>query len=354
MPGTFKPDSLTQQQSPLPLLLQQSTLTPAKPTAQLAGANFKHLDLLGLKPPHTKAAPPSRPQANKMTSVPPSAPTFMLADINQIVARAVQTALAETQRLQTILDPQEPPLVNNCPIVNLTFATVFQAQNVGYFDPNPSKKTVEIKDNHFIYYNVFSFTNQLQVKASNRDASKLRRNLNLCLLGKAKVWYTKWLPGPFQIGLRKNGNDVEEWCKALETEFKGLPAVFLEAYKKTRYIVGDVRRCMDLTDYVQTMILHVHGAEIPKNSYQLALVVYHYIDGLLFQDIQCSHKGTTVEDTIARICKLQDVWFDTYTGCQTNVAPAQHYQANPYLGIYENYPYASTQEPYGSRPHGNT
>ena len=71
--------------------------------------------------------------------------------------------------------------------MNLTPATAFRAQNIGYFDPDPSKEAIKIKDNHSIYYNVFNFTNQLQVKASNGDAGKLRKNLNLCLLGTAEV-----------------------------------------------------------------------------------------------------------------------------------------------------------------------
>ena len=83
-----------------------------------------------------------------MTSVPPSVPIFTLANIDQIVAQAVQTALAKAQRLQTIPDLQKPPPVDGCPIVNLTPATAFQAQNAGYFDPDPSKKAMEIKDNH--------------------------------------------------------------------------------------------------------------------------------------------------------------------------------------------------------------
>ena len=127
MPGTFEPDSPAQQQSLWPLPLQQSTSTPAKPTAQLAKADFKYLDPLVLKPSRSKVAPLSRPQAHKMTSVPPSVPSFTSADVNQIVARAVLIALAKAQRLQTISDLQEPPPVNNCPIVNLTSATAFQA-----------------------------------------------------------------------------------------------------------------------------------------------------------------------------------------------------------------------------------
>ena len=81
--------------------------------------------------------------------------------------------------------------------MNLTPATAFQAQDVGYFNLDPSKEAVKIKDNHSVYHNVFGFTNQLRVKALNGDTSKLHKNLDSCLLGKAKVWYTKRLPSPF-------------------------------------------------------------------------------------------------------------------------------------------------------------
>ena len=85
-----------------------------------------------------------------MTSVPPGVPTFTLADIEQIVALAVQIALVKAQGL---------PPANNCPIVNLTPVTAFWAQNISYFDPDPSIEAVKIKDNHSVYHNVFSFTN---------------------------------------------------------------------------------------------------------------------------------------------------------------------------------------------------
>ena len=58
---------------------------------KLAGANVKRLDLLVFKPPCLKL----KPQANKMTSIPPGIPTFTLADVEQIVAQAVQTALVK-------------------------------------------------------------------------------------------------------------------------------------------------------------------------------------------------------------------------------------------------------------------
>ena len=101
---------------------------------------------------------------------------------------------------------------------------------------------------------MFSFTKQLQVKASIRNASKLRKNLNLCLLGKAKVWYTKQLPSPFWIGLRKDHNGVEKLCKP-ETKFKGLPAASLNKYKMMQYIVGNVRRRLLIWVGILTRVL---------------------------------------------------------------------------------------------------
>ena len=60
-----------------------------------------------------------------MTSVLPGIPTFMSANVDQIVTQAIRTALAKAQRLQTVFNPQEPPLVDNCPIANLIPTTAF-------------------------------------------------------------------------------------------------------------------------------------------------------------------------------------------------------------------------------------
>ena len=102
----------------------------------------------------------------------------------------------------------------------------------------------------------------------------------------------------------------------------------------TQYTIGNVRRCMDLMDYVKTMILHARGPKIPKDLYQLALAVYHHRYGPLRRDIQCLHKRIMVEDTIARIRKPQNVWFDTYIGRQNNSAALfQHCQANQQVQV---------------------
>ena len=135
------------------------------------------------------------------------------------------------------------------------------------------------------------------------------------------------------MGLCKDRNGVKKWCKALETKFKGLPVIALKAYKITQYTIKNIRHCKDPMNYIQTMILHACGAKIPKSLYQLALAVYHHIDGLLCQDTQCPCKKTTVKDIIAKICKLWNVWFDTYTRCQANIALFQHHQPDQQVQV---------------------
>ena len=75
--------------------------------------------------------------------------------------------------------------------INAIAVATFKAQDIGYFDPNPSKNAIEIKKSHTVYHNIFSFTNHLQLIVTNSDACKIRQTLDTCLLGKAKVWYTK-------------------------------------------------------------------------------------------------------------------------------------------------------------------
>ena len=63
--------------------------------------------------------------------------------------------------------------------------SVFKPQDIDYFDSNSDIESVEVKENHQIYHNVFSFINCLQVKALTMNTALLRQNLNFCLLRKA-------------------------------------------------------------------------------------------------------------------------------------------------------------------------
>ena len=62
----------------------------------------------------------------------------------------------------------------------------FRARDVGYFDFNPDVPVIEVKENHNVYHNVFSFTNRLRVKADIMNTTMLRQNLDAYLLGTAE------------------------------------------------------------------------------------------------------------------------------------------------------------------------
>ena len=64
-------------------------------------------------------------------------------------------------------------------------ASAFRLRDIEYFDLNSLVSSVEVKDSHNIYHNVFSFINRLQVKAASIDPAVLRQNIELCLLGAA-------------------------------------------------------------------------------------------------------------------------------------------------------------------------
>ena len=106
-------------------------------------------------------------------------------NIRQMVAQAVQKALTQGYPNWQATPKSPSSLINAIAMVT------FKAQDIRYFAPEPSKDAVEIKENHTVYHNVFSFINRLQVKVFNSKASKIGPNLNTCLLGKAKLWYTK-------------------------------------------------------------------------------------------------------------------------------------------------------------------
>ena len=144
-----------------------------------------------------------------MSNAPPSMSVLTPDDMKQIVAQAVRTILTKVQMSRAKPSPLGLPPPNNYPITNPTPWTVFWAQDIDYFDLNLNKKAVEIKVNYSIYQNIFSFTNWIQVKGANRDASKLCKNLNTCFLGKAEIWYTEQLLRAFWVSLFEDCNSIK-------------------------------------------------------------------------------------------------------------------------------------------------
>ena len=60
--------------------------------------------------------------------------------------------------------------------------SIFQSQNIKYFNLNDKLISVKVKDMYNIYHNVFNFTNQFQVKIMTMNSAVIKQNLNICLL----------------------------------------------------------------------------------------------------------------------------------------------------------------------------
>ena len=100
----------------------------------------------------------------------------------------------------------------------IDFTTKFQARDVSFFDPNSTKKAIEIRNNCQLYHNVYSFIQILQAI----NTSMLRQNLKICLLNKADRWYIK-LSHTVRLKLKEK---IEQWCKALESQFQPIQQDF--------------------------------------------------------------------------------------------------------------------------------
>ena len=87
----------------------------------------------------------------------------------------------------------------------------FRARDVGFFDPDSDKAT-EIKNGCRLYHNVHSFTQKIRAM----DSLKLRHNLEMCLLGKADIWFTQELSHTSRLKLK---DGIQLWCEALESRF---------------------------------------------------------------------------------------------------------------------------------------
>jgi len=60
----------------------------------------------------------------------------------------------------------------------------FQSRDIDLFNLNLKIKAIKIKNDKQIYHNIFSFTNQLCVKAMTMNLVKIQENVELCLLNK--------------------------------------------------------------------------------------------------------------------------------------------------------------------------
>ena len=84
-------------------------------------------------------------------------------------------------------------------------------KDIDYFNSQVNTtEDVIVKDWDMIYWNVFSFTNWVWVKAITVESSLICQNLDFCLLSQADKWYTEELLHIQQLSLHLDINEAEE------------------------------------------------------------------------------------------------------------------------------------------------
>jgi hypothetical protein len=176
----------------------------------------------------------------------------------------------------------------------------FKAKDLGYFDPKDSGPLVEVKDKVQIYYNVYSFTNRLRVKAQFIDPRAMKERLDECLLGSADAWYNQELNHLQRLGLRA-GNGIEEWCKALEARFKQPPGQSLRSLEALQYTVADVYDRKDPLDFIQKVVIHGLNSGIASTENQQVLLAYNHLDVRLRMTLVEPNEHTTLSAFVNQI-----------------------------------------------------
>ena len=237
------------------------------------------------------------------------------ATVRRIVNEAVQAAAAQFAATAAAANtngaaagnPATPPEQ----AARVERPSSFRPRDVGYFDPGPGMP-IEVKDNHNVYHNVFSFTNRLRVKATTMDSAVLRQNLDACLLGAAEHWYTNELAHLSRIGLRNDTDGVKEWCNALEARFRDSPGKSLATLEAVRYSVKDARARRDPAEYVSTIVLHAKNAGIATTEAAQVLLAYEHMDGELRLNLPRPTDSSTIPSLLEELRHQKDIWFDIY------------------------------------------
>ena len=228
----------------------------------------------------------------------------MAANFSEAQRNEMAAIIAQAIAIANQAAPQSRPAIEARP-------PQFRARDIGYFDPT-SGPAVEVKDNHNVYHNVFSFTNRLRVKVTSMDATILRQNLDSCLLGTAEHWYTNELTHISRVGLRNDPDGVKEWCDALESRFRDSPSKSLAALEAVRYTMKDARARHDPAEYVSTIVLNAKNAGIAATEAAQVLLAYEHMDGELRRDLPRPKDNSTIADLLEELRHQKDIWFDIY------------------------------------------
>ncbi|SLM39500.1 hypothetical protein LPUS_10049 [Lasallia pustulata] len=187
----------------------------------------------------------------------------------------------------------------------------FRARDLGMFDPNPNLEAVESKEGYQIFHDVWSFTERVKSKAVTPELAKvIRKNLDACLLGKAKRWHTSETDAVYKSGLRNDPDSCTLWCKALESRFRKAPGISLSRLESLRYTIRDARNRLDPEDFVSQIIMNGKNSGLATTEAQQILLAYEHFNAEFRRDLPVCNEVSTMSDFMKHVTVQKSIWFD--------------------------------------------
>ena len=137
-------------------------------------------------------------------------------------------------------------------IINNTF--LFKIKNIEFLDSNPNvTQMIEIKNNYNIYHNVFLFTQRFWAIIIDEMIFIITKNLHFCLMKIVDSWYTNKLNDDSRRIYKINF--IQQWCIVLKERFKKPASQALTKFHQIQYIIADVRKWWDSSEFIQNIII---------------------------------------------------------------------------------------------------
>jgi hypothetical protein len=217
-----------------------------------------------------------------------SAPMLTEDQVNEMIERAVQRALAS--REQT---PVEPSRVTT---------ESLRADDIGYFNPKAEDKDLQGK--HIIYNDVYAFTDRLLMFAKDFTDARVHKIAPACLRGPALEWHSHELTSIEREFYTMS--TMARFCDSLIARFKVQTSTALHSLQSEKFTMADLRAGRTLRSHTQRMLRFAKAAEVPTQM-QL-LTIWNSLDANMQLHILEPTQDTKLSDFLTQLDSHEKVF----------------------------------------------
>ena len=240
----------------------------------------------------------------------------MSTNIDPAVQAAIDKSMETMfQRFKGLIDKQhQPPATDPAPNADAGSSqstTKFSPKELGFFDHRYGKKTaaeggpIENTSEGTVYRDPHIFISRARDFTQTFGAEAIRNNLFRCLKGDALTWHTSLL-SDMEKRLLIMGNGIDEWAKALTTEFREQPAKAMELFSTEKYTMADAAKGKLPREYAQSVIRLGNSAELP--AYNQLLQIWNGLDANFQLHVAKPTALTRISDFLHELDNKRDSW----------------------------------------------